>query len=232
MSTDIYSRASALVNKNQISNRHTFYQLKHFVLGKEVTIQAKLQKCLREIEARKSSIKSIVLSIDDAADEIRILEIKEKVLEKKKEKNELHKEYKEIQKRKLIRKKSVLLESIFELRKKLKETEEETEFFLLAYQQLEQIEPLKRHDDPESNAQYWNENFAQELQLRLLLQKPLDLDLVKCILALNPESTTRKEMIGILDQIQKKAIMAKAHDMMAEREMVERGLIGEENKNG
>jgi hypothetical protein len=231
MSTDIYSKACALVNKNPISNRHTFYQLKHFVLGKEVTIQSKLQKCLREVEARKSSMKSMILSIDEAVDEIRTLEIKEEILEKKKEKSELHKEYKEIQKRKLARKKSAILDSIFEMKKKLTETEEETEFFLLAYQQLEQVEPLKRHDDPESNAQYWNENFAQELQLRLLLQKPLDLDLVKCILALNPDSKTRKEMIGILDQIQKRAIMAKAHDMMAEREMIERGLIGEENKN-
>jgi hypothetical protein len=44
--------------------------------------------------------------------------------------------------------------------------------------------------------------------LRLLLQKPLDLDLVKCILAMDSESATRKEMIGILEQIQNRALLA------------------------
>lgn len=232
MSRDIYSEASKLISQNQMPNRHTFYQLKHFVLGKEVTTQAKLQKCLREIEARKTTMKSIILSIDEAVDEVRILEIKEEILEKKKEKGELHKEYKEIQKRKLIRKKSSILDSIFELRKKLKETEEETEFFLNAYQQLSQIEPLKRHDDPESNAQFWNENFAQELQLRLLLQKPLDLDLVKCILSLDQNSSTKKEMIGILEQVQKNAMTLKAQKMIAEREMMENAMKKEVKKDG
>jgi hypothetical protein len=221
MSSEIYEKACNLINQNPTSNRHTFYQLKHFVLGKEITTQAKLQKCLREIEARKTTIKSMILAIEEANDEIKILEIKEQILDKKKEKGELHKEYKDIQKRKLKRKKISIIDSIFDLRKKLKETEEEIEFFMIAYGQLEKIEPLKRHDDPESNAQFWNENFAQELQLRLLLQKPLDLDLVKCILSLNPESPTRKEMIGILDQIQRRALMTK-----------ETLIENKENKNG
>lgn len=216
MSIDIYSKACALLNKSYMPNRHTFYQLKHFILGKEVTTQAKLQKCIREIEARKNTIKSLILSIEEAIDEIKILEIKEKLLEKKKDKGELHKEYKNIQKRKLNRKKTNILDSVYEMKRKLKETEEETEFFMIAYSQLEKIEPLKRHDDPESNAQFWNENFAQELQLRILLQKPLDLDLVKCILALDPESATRKEMIGILEQIQAKAMTLKSQAMLEE----------------
>jgi len=218
MSIDIYSRACALLSRNSMPNRHTFFQLKHFILGKEVTTQAKLQKCIREIEARKNTIKSLILSIEESIDEIKILEIKEKLLEKKKDKGELHKEYKNIQKRKLNRKKTNILDSIYEMKRKLKETEEETEFFMIAYSQLEKVEPLKRHDDPESNAQFWNENFAQELQLRILLQKPLDLDLVKCILALDPESATRKEMIGILEQIQAKAMGLKSQPMLTEED--------------
>lgn len=218
MSSDIFNKACNLISQNPTVGRHTFYQLKHFVLGKEITTQAKLQKCLREIEARKTTMKSMILSIEEANDEVKLLEIKEQILEKKKDKGELHKEYKNIQKRKLKRKKNAILESISDLKKKLKETEEETEFFIIAYSQLEKIEPLKRHDDPESNAEFWNENFAQELQLRLLLQKPLDLDLVKCILALDPESGTRKEMIGILEQIQTRAIAIKKHQNIQNKE--------------
>jgi hypothetical protein len=207
MSSEIYKKAHELIEKNQIPSRHTFYQLKHFVLGKELTTQSKLQKCLREIDARKSSMKSMILGIEEANDNVRILEMKITTLEKKKAKNELDKEYKIIQKRKINRKKNALLDSIDEMQKKLNETEEEVNFFINAYQQLEKIEPLKRFDDPESNAEFWNENFAQELQLRILLQKPLDLELVKCILALEPSSTTRKEMVGILEQIQKQVFL-------------------------
>jgi hypothetical protein len=218
MSSEIYKQACDLVEINPVCSRHTFYQLKHFVLGKELTTQAKMQKCLREIDARKSSMKSMILGIEDAEDELTVLGLKMALLEKKKEKNELHKEYKTIQKRKLSRKKAILQDTIEDMRKKLLETEEETSFFLSAYRQLEKIEPLRRHDDPEANAQYWNENFAQELQLRLLLQKPLDLDLVKCILAMDPESATRKEMIGILEQIQNRALLASEQAKLAVKE--------------
>ena len=207
MSISIYNKACNLVEKSQLSSRHTFYQLKHFVLGKELTTQAKMHKCLREIESRKNSIKSMILGIEDSEDEVKLLELKIKYFEKKKAKSELNKSYKEIQIRKINRKKLSLLDSIQEMKRKLRETEEETAFFLSAYQQLEQIEPLKSHDDPESNAQFWNENFSQELQLRVLLQKPLDLELVKCILAMDKDAPIRKEMIGLLEQIQNKALL-------------------------
>lgn len=218
MSSEIYKRACDLVESRPVCSRHTFYQLKHFVLGKELTTQAKMQKCLREIDARKGSMKSMILGIEDAEDELKMLSLKMALLEKKKEKNELHREYKAIQKRKFSRKKAILQDTIDDMRKKLLETEEETSFFLGAYSQLEKIEPLKRHDDPEANAHYWNENFAQELQLRLLLQKPLDLDLVKCILAMDPESATRKEMIGILEQIQNRALLASEQAKLSVKE--------------
>lgn len=209
MSSEIYREASQIIEKNKVPNRHTFYQLKHFVLGKEVTTQAKLQKCLRELEARRAAAKSMMVGIEESEDELKMLGLKMQELDKKKTKNELHREYKAIQKRRLARKQEALAESIGEVKKKLGETEEEMSFFLSAFRQLEQIEPLRRHDDPESNAEFWTENFAQELQLRMLLQKPLDLDLVKCILAMHKESPTRKEMIGILEQIQSQAISAK-----------------------
>lgn len=220
--TEIIEQARQLISTSPITTRHTFFQLKHFVLGKEVTTQAKLQKCLREIEARHSSANSMILATEDMEDEVKMLDLRIAVLDKKKEKNELHKEYKSIQKRKLNRKKVALFDSIRETKNKIRETEEELSFFLSAYKQLETIEPLKRHDDPESNAQFWNENFAQELQLRVLLQKPLDLELVKCILALDPDSPTRKEMISILEQIQAKAIIAQ-HQMALSANEVKNG---------
>lgn len=206
MSSTLIDQVSEVVSNSSPPGRHTFYQLKHFVLGKELTTQAKMWKCLRELEARLASAKSMKIGIEDASDDCRGLEIRMEVLEKKTTKGRLHKEYLEIQKRKLDRKRKALLESVQEMKKRLSETEEEMGFFLGAYRQLEAVEPLRDHDDPEANAEYWDQNFAQELQLRLMFQRPLDLELIKSILALGDRSSTRKELVGIIEQIQRQAI--------------------------
>lgn len=208
MSREIIDAVAALVGASGVSGRHTFYQLKHFVLGKEITTQAKMWKCLRELEARLGSAKSIVNGMQEAEDDLKILDIRTQVLEKKKSKSALHREYKEIRKRKLERRRLALEESVSDMRKRLAETEEEMSFFLGAYRQLEAIEPLRPHDDPEANALYWDQNFAQELQLRMMLQRPLDTELVKCILAMHEGSAVKKEMVGMLEQIQRMAIGA------------------------
>lgn len=209
MSSAVIEKASEVVSKSGVSGRHTFYQLKHFVLGKELTTQSKMWKCLREMDARLNSAKSMKNGIEDAEDDCRALEIKMEVLEKKKTKSRLHREYLDIQRRKLERKRVSLMESICEMRKRLSETEEEIGFFLGAYGQLESIEPLRDHDDLEANAEYWDQNFAQELQLRLMFQKPLEVELVKSILALGGNSSTRRELVGMIEQIQRQALEAK-----------------------
>jgi hypothetical protein len=198
-----------LLKNNNLSSRHTFFQLKHFVIGKEITTQAKMQKCLKEMESRVAALKSMKLSQEEAKDDIELINLKIINLNKKKSKNDINKQYKEIQIRKLKRKSQQFQDALSDLIDKQKETEEEIDFFLSAFKQLEQIEPYKGHDDPESNAKFWNDSFGQELQLRLLLQKPLDLELVKSILALSNDSPVRKEMVGILQQVQQKAIQQK-----------------------
>lgn len=211
MENPIYRRACE-ITEGRVSGRHTFFQLKHFVLGKELTTQAKMQKCLREIDARKKSMKSMVFGIEDAMDELELMRIKESSLEKKKPKGELDSRHSQIQLRKLRRKMDMLQDSIKEMKERLQEAVEETEFFIKAFDQMEAIEPLKRYDDPDANAEYWNENFMQDLRLRLMLQKPIDLELVRCILALNPESPVRREVVGILEQVQRRAISRQSLD--------------------
>lgn len=206
MSRETVDQAAELIASTGVSGRHTMYQLKHFVLGKEVTTQAKMWKCIREIEARLGSAKSIIRGIEEAEDDLKVLAIKAQILEKKKTKGLLNKEYKEIRRRKLNRSVEALEESLADMRKRLSETEEEMRFFLGAYRQMESMEPLRPHDDPEANAHYWDQNFAQELQLRMMLQKPLDLELVKCILALDEGSATRRDLVGMLEQIRTQAI--------------------------
>lgn len=224
MSSETVDQAAELVAKSGVSGRHTFYQLKHFVLGKEVTTQAKMWKCIRELEARTGAAKALIRSMEEAEDDLRILDLRGHILEKKKTKGVLHKEYKEIRRRKLCRSRQALEESLSDMKKRLSETEEEIRFFLGAYRQMEAMEPLRPHDDPEANANYWDQNFAQELQLRMMLQKPLDVELVKCILALDDSSSTRKDIIGMLEQIRIRAMQESKNHIDHKEKAIEENI--------
>ena len=39
--------------KNEIVDRHSYFQLKNFLVGKEPTLQSNLWRCVREIKIRK-----------------------------------------------------------------------------------------------------------------------------------------------------------------------------------
>ena len=56
-------------------NRHSYFQLKYFVIGKEPTLQAQMWQCLRELQARKETLDGITLEIDDTKDQIELLDL-------------------------------------------------------------------------------------------------------------------------------------------------------------
>jgi prephenate dehydrogenase len=43
----------AVVEKHPLTGRHSYFQLKYFIVGKEPTPQAKIWQCLREMKARR-----------------------------------------------------------------------------------------------------------------------------------------------------------------------------------
>lgn len=196
---NIYENALNLVEKYNLPNRHTFYQLKHFVIGKELTTQSKLQKCLKEIDARKESLREMILGIEEAKDDVKLIDLKIKSIEKKKAKSELNKEFKKINLNKLKRKKQNLINNINSIEKKKKDCEEEIKFIMAMFYEIEKLEQVKPYDDLQSNIEFWNENFSQELKLRILLQKPLDIELVKCILSLNNNAPIKQELIQMIE---------------------------------
>jgi hypothetical protein len=180
--------------------------MKYFLIGKEPTIQARLRLCLNELSSRRDTLEHLVLAIDEQNDEIRLKEIEiEQILAELPE-DELNKECQEIKVRKLTRKKRKAELNLDELHKTLRETEEEARFFLEAFLALEKAEPLKPFDDFETNQQIWDEKYRQELHLRLVMQKPLDMQLMKSILALDKESPIRQELSEMLIQAEQKAI--------------------------
>jgi glutamate synthase domain-containing protein 2 len=205
MSSDILPELRSLLEKNRVVNRLSFFQMKYFLIGKEPTIQARLRLCLNEISSRKESLEHLALAIDDQNDELRLKELEIEQAGVELTENELNKECQEIKIRKLGRKKKQAELNLQSLYKTLRETEEEAQFFLEAFKALEKAESLKPFDDYESNLRVWDERYREEVHLRLLTQKPLDLQLMKSILALDKEAPVRKELTDMMLQIETQA---------------------------
>jgi len=212
MSSEILPELRSILEENRVVNRLSFFQMKYFLIGKEPTIQARLRLCLNELSSRKESLEHLALAIEEQKDELRLKELEIEQASSELAENELNKECQECQEcqeikiRKLERKRKKAELNLESLYKTLRETEEEAKFFLEAFKALEKAEPLKPFDDYESNLKLWDERYREEVHLRLLTQKPLDLQLMKSILALDREAPVRKELTEMLLQIEAEAI--------------------------
>ena len=79
---------------------------------------------------------------------------------------------------------------------------QEARFFMQAFESLEKIEPLKDYDDLEAQQEYWNEVIGQKINLKMLLQQPLDTELVQTALALHDNAPVKIQITQMLDKIQ------------------------------
>jgi len=215
MSTqDFYKEIDEIIEK-EVVNRHSLFQLKYFVVLKEPTTQARLHICLRELASRRESMKAAELEIEELQDNKALLALEIEGWRRQSdpsgkfgiedENADLKEEERKIQIRKLERKERSINKTIGSLEKKLREAGEEANFFAEAYQTLEKVEPLKPFDDPHAQIEFWNEKLSQEVQLRLLLRKPLDLEMIKTILCLDDQMPIKQETVKMLELVQTKA---------------------------
>lgn len=192
------------VLKFEIAQRHSYFQLKYFLIGKEPTIQAKMWQCLREMKSRRDSITAIDLEIEETKDKIELLDIsieKESLYEisgeNPKESVLLQREM-DINLRQLERKKKAGEKSLSELFERKKWIEEESRFFLETFKNLYKIEPLKHFDDVDAQKEYWSEKLSQKLNLKMLTHNQLDTELIETIIALPDEIPLKKQALGTL----------------------------------
>ena len=47
--------------KNEVAERHSYFQLRYFLIGKEPTIQSKMCQCIKERKIRKEALDSLEL---------------------------------------------------------------------------------------------------------------------------------------------------------------------------
>ena len=123
---ELFSKIEKLTGKAP-ENRHSYYQLKYLLLGKEPTTQSQLWQCLTQLESKKETIVTIQLQIEDTKDEIDLTDIEiervnyddESLVYPSKLNSILQKE-RIIKTKKLVRKKELLAKNIDKLEKKLK----------------------------------------------------------------------------------------------------------------
>jgi len=188
-------------------NRHSYYQLKYFVLGKEPTTQAQLWQCLRELQSRKETIDVIKIQIEDCKDEVELLKIDNEkfyteddtTVYQNSRLNAICKRERAIKSRMLKRKEESILSNINKLEKKLIFEMQEANFFLQAYESLEKIEPLKDYDDYEVQKEFWEAKIAEEINLRALMRQPVPTDVLKTALSLHNESEVKARVIKMLE---------------------------------
>lgn len=221
MSTEVVENlikeSESIINKVDLPDRHTFYQLQKFVFGKEPTVQAQLWQIVREIQARLETIDSYKKQLQDAEDNLELFDIKIErvnIALRKSASDEVKDEYSSLNLRemeinisKLQRDKESLILSSRKVNKKLKSTLEELAFLHSAYQSIVkthgEIKPL---DDNEAQKEFWNEKLLEEFNLRVILKRPLEPELVKTILSLDDDSIVKKHVVKMIENIQKEMI--------------------------
>lgn len=200
MSIEIYQKNEIEeVLKNEVCQRHSYFQLKYFIIGKEPTLQAKMWQCIRELKTRKESLDNILLQIEENNDNMELLRISLQKSYTSSSDSELDLKEKEIKKRQIRRK----IDSAYKNTKKLEEQkkylEEESLFFLETFKNISKIEELKDFDDLECQKEYWSEKLTQKLNLKMLTSNQLDTELIETIFALPDEMPIKNQVIANLN---------------------------------
>lgn len=192
------------VLKQATPTRQSFFQLNFFVLGKEPTIQAKLRRCIDEMNMRRSSVEAMEMEIEELTDKAEIDAKAIKRLEEGSGDFGFDKSPDPINIRRSKRKLSATYKQIEKLKKDCLSTKEELNFFLQAFKKYEKVQPLKNWDDLEVQLEYWNAKLQHEVQAKTILQQPITVDVLTTILSLPDIAPIKKQIVELIDKQQKR----------------------------
>lgn len=201
MSRDLKAETAELL-KHEVVQRHSFFQLKYFLIGKEPTVQSKMWQCLRELKQRRDSLDAIELEREEVKDKIALIDISMlKLTAAYGEENqpELDRREHEIRIRQSERQKKALVRNLDELDDRERWLNDECLFFVETFKNLEKVEPLRPFDDIEAQSQYWNEKLTQKANIKMLTQNTIDSELVETIVALPNDLPIKKHTLQNLN---------------------------------
>jgi hypothetical protein len=215
---NLVSEISDVLKKQEINSRHSYFQLKYFLIGKEPTMQSKMWQCLRELKSRNESVASMNLELEELKDKIKLLDISVRKINHDMEKtaiddkisHELLVEECEIKVRQLNRQKKSLENNIDEILDRKRCVLEESKFFLVTLKNFIQVEPLRHFDDLDSQKEYWHEKLTQKVNLKMLTQGNVDTELVETIVALPDDIKIKQQTLQTLNMKQNEILLRMA----------------------
>jgi hypothetical protein len=203
MSTELIKKMDDLL-KNDVVSRHSYFQLKYFLIGKEPTNQAKMWQCLRELKLRKDNLKNLLLQIEEEKDKLELHEINLIKLNKLKDQeiDEITAKELVVKQRQLNRAVEGVKNTILDLQEKQRFIGEECEFFLQTYNNIEKIEPIKNFDDIDAQKEYWGTKLLEKMNLKILLENNIDIELVETVLSLPDDIPIKQQVLNKLNALQ------------------------------
>tara|TARA_Y100000034_G_scaffold135846_1_gene209436 strand:- start:1202 stop:1891 length:690 start_codon:yes stop_codon:yes gene_type:complete len=213
MSTELIEKVDTILKNAEMPDRHTFFQIEKFIVGKEPTAQGQLWQITRELQARQETADSYGKDLKDAEDNLELFDIRIERLNREirqmaeEEGADLEIQEREINIRKLQRDKEALIKSAQKVNKKLKCILEEMSFLTVGYEKIvEHVGEAKPLDDEGAQKEYWNEKLLEEFNLRVILRKPLDPEFVKTVMAIHDDATVKQHVTAALEGIQQEMI--------------------------
>lgn len=206
------------VLKAEVAQRHSYFQLKYFVIGKEPTHQARMWQCLRELKSRREALTALDFEIEEAKDNLELSNMQVTEWEGKKpgrsitatdQENNFDQRRYEINLRKLNRQVAAGAANLAQLEERKVWLLQEATFFLESYKNLEKVGPLKHFDDIDAQKEYWGEKLGHKINLKMLLQNPLDMELIETVIALPDDIPVKKQMVGRLNSVQNQLLQLK-----------------------
>lgn len=198
-----------VLSKHVIPERHSFFQIKNFIIGKECTPQAQMWQILRELKTRRDNLESIQLEIAEAKDALLLIEeglrLKHLDVFRPIEPDVSH----QVEIRRLERGKQAAEKSIANLESRLVYIKEETAYLLAAFNSIKKQHGYEEFDNTQAQKKYWNEKLLEELSLRTALGRPIEIDLIKTALSLDDDMPAKQQIVGALQRLQQDALEAR-----------------------
>lgn len=234
MSTEVEElivKADGILKNADLPDRHSFFQIEKFIIGKEPTVHAQLWQIVREIQARTETFDSLQRQLEDAEDNLELMDLQIERMDReirvwaKQEDpmSDLEIKEREINIKKLQREKESLVRSASKVRHKFKSLIEELSFLVVGYEKIVAIHgEIKAFDDDESQREIWNEKLLEEFNLRVILQRPLDPEFVKTVMCLGDEAPVKKHVAKFIDSVQR-SMLEQSNNQKIETKVKKRG---------
>ena len=218
MSSELLEQVESILAKSSIPDRHTYFQLEKFNIGREPTGQSQLWQIVRELQVRRETVDAYEKDLRDAEDNLELMDLRierlnREIKEMSKQDspfNDLNIQEHEIAIRKLQREKVALAKSAQRVNSKFKYLLEEMAFLVAGYDRIiRHVGEMKPLDDEVAQKEMWNEKLLEEFNLRILLQRPLESEFVKTIMCLHDDAPVKKHMTKMLEVRQQQLLSAR-----------------------